>query len=397
MHRCSLPPRKEPAPRADSPAISPDRGIHLTGPIRACSSPGAVRWRAIQARRVPARLGRRGRHRPGPLGGDKVLVAHRLVGSGEFEPPGIEDHPASSGSVRSKVEARSHRTHSGSCRRWAELHLILGGSPSSQPPWPVRRHGARAGSSSAGIHHNRGPSRPSPLAASSIGKRSFLSNLRARRGNQLHQPSVKTVANHPAQRDLRGPRTGAATMAVLHQPACSGIIPVSAPGLSKTAKSVSVMRTCGLPTVPGKLLCHASVAPPPMQRSHPPPPVSGGSPVRGPGVQPAPTDISRCERWQTRGLRRSRSRASAIGSAPRSRLCQWRNSQQALNHHRERRARRRSPKIVPACHRTTAAVQPLERSMKRPSPSRQPPGWRGRSGRVRRSQRAITTTFSEDS
>ena len=39
------------------------------------SSPGAVRWRAIQARRVPARLGRRGRHRPGPLGGDKVLVA----------------------------------------------------------------------------------------------------------------------------------------------------------------------------------------------------------------------------------------------------------------------------------------------------------------------------------
>ena len=50
-------------------------GIHLTGPIRAGSSPGAVRWRAIQARRVPARLGRRGRHRPGPLGGDKVLVA----------------------------------------------------------------------------------------------------------------------------------------------------------------------------------------------------------------------------------------------------------------------------------------------------------------------------------
>ncbi len=43
-------------------------GIHLTGPIRAGSSPGAVRWRAIQARRVPARLGRRGRHRPGPLG-----------------------------------------------------------------------------------------------------------------------------------------------------------------------------------------------------------------------------------------------------------------------------------------------------------------------------------------
>ena len=34
-------------------AIRRLRGIHLTGPIRACSSPGAVRWRAIQARRVP--------------------------------------------------------------------------------------------------------------------------------------------------------------------------------------------------------------------------------------------------------------------------------------------------------------------------------------------------------
>ena len=83
-------------------SISNFRGIHLTGPIRAGSSPGAVRWRAIQARRVPARLGRRGRHRPGPLGGDKVLVAHRLVGNGEFEHP-AEDHPAAPGA--SAVEA----------------------------------------------------------------------------------------------------------------------------------------------------------------------------------------------------------------------------------------------------------------------------------------------------
>ena len=88
--------------RLDLLFISHLRGIHLTGPIRACSSPGAVRWRAIQARRVPARLGRRGRHRPGPLGGDKVLVAHRLVGSGEFEHP-VEDHPAAPGA--SAVEA----------------------------------------------------------------------------------------------------------------------------------------------------------------------------------------------------------------------------------------------------------------------------------------------------
>ena len=51
---------------------------------------------------MPARLGRRGRHRPGPLGGDKVLVAHRLVGSGEFEHP-VEDHPAAPGA--SAVEA----------------------------------------------------------------------------------------------------------------------------------------------------------------------------------------------------------------------------------------------------------------------------------------------------
>ena len=45
-------------------------GIHLTGPVERRSSPGAIRWRAFQARRVPAHLRRRGSHGPGPPGGD---------------------------------------------------------------------------------------------------------------------------------------------------------------------------------------------------------------------------------------------------------------------------------------------------------------------------------------
>ena len=59
-----------------SPAFSPVGsilafgGIHLTGPVERRSSPGAICWRAFQARRVPAYLRRRGSHSPGPPGGD---------------------------------------------------------------------------------------------------------------------------------------------------------------------------------------------------------------------------------------------------------------------------------------------------------------------------------------
>ena len=67
-------------------------GIHLTG----LSPPRAVHWRAIEARRLPACLRRRGGHRPGPPSGDEVSVAHRVVSYGAFEHP-AEHHPAAPG------------------------------------------------------------------------------------------------------------------------------------------------------------------------------------------------------------------------------------------------------------------------------------------------------------
>ncbi len=78
-------------------------GIHLTGRVQARSSPGAVRWRALQARWVPTRLRRRGRHSPRPLRGDEILVAHGVVGDGEFEHP-IGHHPAAAGAAAVEAE-----------------------------------------------------------------------------------------------------------------------------------------------------------------------------------------------------------------------------------------------------------------------------------------------------
>jgi hypothetical protein len=37
------------------------------------------------------------------LGGDEVVVAHRVVGDGEFEHP-VEDHPAASGAAAVEAE-----------------------------------------------------------------------------------------------------------------------------------------------------------------------------------------------------------------------------------------------------------------------------------------------------
>ena len=52
---------------------------------------------------MPAGLGRRGRHRPGSLDGDEILVAHGFVGNGEFE-HSVEDHPAASRSPAVEAE-----------------------------------------------------------------------------------------------------------------------------------------------------------------------------------------------------------------------------------------------------------------------------------------------------
>ena len=112
-------------------------------------------------------------------------------------------------------------------------------------------------------------------------------------------------------------------------------------------------------------------------RSHPPPPCRLVG--RGPGA-PAPTAADAA--WPTRSGR-SRSRASASGSAPRSRLCPWRTA----SRHCVSGVRVRS-KIVPA---VTELRPPHPEHLKRPSPSRQPPSW---PSPRKRSQRAIAATPS---
>ena len=78
-------------------------GIHLTGVTRIHCSPWVVRWRALQARRVPSGVRRRGRHGSRARAGEEVLVAHRGVGHGEVEHP-IEHHPAAAGTAAVEAE-----------------------------------------------------------------------------------------------------------------------------------------------------------------------------------------------------------------------------------------------------------------------------------------------------
>ena len=52
---------------------------------------------------MPTRLRRRGQHSPRPLRGDEILVAHGVVGDGEFEHP-IEHHPAAAGAAAVEAE-----------------------------------------------------------------------------------------------------------------------------------------------------------------------------------------------------------------------------------------------------------------------------------------------------
>lgn len=82
-----------------SRVISEQRGLHLTG----LPPPRAVRCRAIEARRVPARQQRRGRYCPGPAAGDDVSVAHRVVADCEFE-YSVEHHPATPGVASVEAE-----------------------------------------------------------------------------------------------------------------------------------------------------------------------------------------------------------------------------------------------------------------------------------------------------
>ena len=107
-------------------------GIHLTGPVERRSSPGAIRWRTFQARRVPAHLRRRGSHGPRPPGGDKVLVAYQVVGHRELE-HAVEDHPAAAGAPAVEAEHELVQV-AGQVRR---APPSPGGCPAASA-WPAR-------------------------------------------------------------------------------------------------------------------------------------------------------------------------------------------------------------------------------------------------------------------
>src|SRR6266568_1229585 len=68
-------------------------GLHLSGVVQVGGPPGALRWRALQARWVSVRGRRGGRDLSWPLTGDDVVVAPRAVADGQFEHP-VEDEPA---------------------------------------------------------------------------------------------------------------------------------------------------------------------------------------------------------------------------------------------------------------------------------------------------------------
>src|SRR5881392_3773200 len=75
--------------------ISLVRGLHLTGVAQVSGPPRPLGRRPLQARRMPAPRWRSRRDLPGPLAGDNVAVAHRIVACSELEQP-VEDEAAAS-------------------------------------------------------------------------------------------------------------------------------------------------------------------------------------------------------------------------------------------------------------------------------------------------------------
>lgn len=74
-------------------------GIHLTGLF----SPGSIRWRTLQTRRMPSRTWRCRRHIPRLASHDEILVAHWSVDNSEFE-HAVEYHPAAARATTVEAE-----------------------------------------------------------------------------------------------------------------------------------------------------------------------------------------------------------------------------------------------------------------------------------------------------
>ena len=161
-------------------------GIHLTGPVERRSSPGAIRWRTFQARRVPAHLRRRGSHGPRPPGGDKVLVAYRVVGHRELE-HAVEDHPAAAGAPAVEAEHELVQV-AGQVRR---LHRALVGAQQpalGQRDHPMHRRQERARILAAGSGR--------PLATSGMDIAELLEPAVARPAIGDHRRARRNVICH---------------------------------------------------------------------------------------------------------------------------------------------------------------------------------------------------------
>ena len=101
---------------------------------------------------MPAPLRRRGRHCPGPLGGDEILVAHRVVGDGKFEHP-IEHHPPAARAAA--VEAEHELIQVAGQVRLVRRALV----GAQQPPLGQRDNLVHGGQQLSGILP-AGPGRP---------------------------------------------------------------------------------------------------------------------------------------------------------------------------------------------------------------------------------------------
>src|SRR5262249_45128973 len=88
---------------AAAPANSAIWGLHLTGVAQVSGPPRTLRWRPLQARRMPAGCWRDRRGLPRPLAGHDVAVAHRVMAGGEFENP-EEDQAAAARAAAVEAE-----------------------------------------------------------------------------------------------------------------------------------------------------------------------------------------------------------------------------------------------------------------------------------------------------
>jgi hypothetical protein len=267
--------------------------IHLTGGVLVGGSPRTVCWWALQARWAPACRWRRGRHCPWPFAGDEVLVAHGLVGDGEFEHP-VEHQPAAAGAAA--VEAEHELVEVAD--QVGDLDRALVGA--QQPPFDQRGDPVHRGQQLAGIvPAGAGGALAAPVVEVA----------------QLLQPAVALpgVGDDPRARlDVYRSRKRATRRPRRQTAARSGT--GRAPSAREPRRQCRSGPSCRGPAH------RAARLPRRRCRSHPPPPSRPVSLSRG---APAPSAVGAASSTRSDT---NRSPASAAGSARRCRPCRRRTA-----------------------------------------------------------------------